>query len=292
MAAKMSADRTGFDPSFIQGCNISLPQLAERTQATAFNDGLPIDHTRFSLIFNQTRGFAAVTAHNIDGSSLLPAGSIKRKDRFRLDPEVTSALQVNNDRGYVHNPWDRGHLVRRRALHWGDLTIAQQADSESFFWTNIVPQHNRLHATAWGSIEDWMLDLADDHDKRASIFTGPVFSPDDPDHQNQPDEQPIKIPAGFWKIMALKHQGELRAAAFLVWQRDFDQAEPVEFDPILEQVRITTLEFLTGLSFQSLREADPLRFGVEFEAVERRGIRAGSARSRMTAVTCQQDIVM
>ncbi len=282
----------GFDPTFIHGCEVSLPNLTERIRTSAFNNGLPIDHTRFSIIFNEERRFAAVTAHNIDGARIIPEGVIERKDRFRFDPTVSSQLQVDNDRGYRHNPWDRGHLVRRRALHWGEQAIAEQADAESFFWTNIVPQHNRLHSTAWGKIENWILDFADDNDKQASIFTGPILTPDDPEHQNQPDESSINIPAGFWKILAIKRDGELLAAAFLVWQRDFDRNSPVEFDPILEQVRITTIEFLTGLSFATLREADPLRFGVKFDAVERHEIRAGSAQLRATAITCQADIMM
>ncbi len=71
-----------------------------------------------------------------------------------------------------------------------------------------------------------------------------------------------------------------------------DRSDPVEFDPLLEQVRITTIEFLTGLSFKALRDADPLRFGVEFEEAGRSGIHAGSARSRAAAITCQEDIAM
>ena len=282
----------GFNPTFFQGCLVQLPNLSDRVKATAFNGGIPIEHTRFSIIFNEERGFAIVTAHNIDGATIIPEGEIERNDRFRLDPDVPNQLQVDNDRGYRNNPWDRGHLVRRRALHWREKDLAIEADSESFFWTNIAPQHTRLHATAWGKIEDWILDLADDSDKQVAIFTGPVFTPEDPVHQNVSNELPIQIPAGFWKILALKHEGILRAAAFLVWQRDFDRAEPVEFDPILEQVRITTIEFLTGLSFEALRHSDPLRFGVQFQETGVRVIREGSTRSRKAAITCQDDIVL
>ena len=61
---------------------------------------------------------------------------------------------MDNNRGYRNNPWDRGHLVRRRAMHWGDLDLAELSDSESFYWTNIAPQHRQLHHTAWGKIEN------------------------------------------------------------------------------------------------------------------------------------------
>ncbi len=282
-----------YDPEFIPGCDLPLPELSSRLRPDTFNDAQPVEHTYFSLIFNASRGFAIVSAHNIDGATLLPEGAITRSDSFRFDPKVPAELQVDNDRGYLNNPWDRGHLARRRSLHWGERETAELADRQSFFWTNIVPQHNRLHATAWAEIENWMLELADGGDQRAAVFTGPVLMPDDPEIVNVPGEEPIRVPAGFWKIVAVKHHGALRAATFLVWQRDFDHARPVRFDPITEQVRLTTVEVLTGLAFPALREADVLRFGVTFaEPVAREQIRAGSARTVPAAVTCKADIVM
>lgn len=253
----------GYEPEFLKYCVVQLPELSEAVRATAFNHGVPVHHTRFSIVFNEVRGFATFTAHNVDGSTIIPEGNIPYRGRFRFDADVPSAIQVDNQRGYVGNPYDRGHLVRRRALHWGDEATARTADSESFFWTNIAPQHENLNRTAWVRIEDWMLNFADEEEKRASVFTGPVFTVSDPELQNRPDEVPIRIPGGFWKIIAIKHHAQLRAAAFLTWQRDFERVDPVEFDPILEQVRVTTIEYLTGLCFLSLRDADPLRFGAE-----------------------------
>ena len=106
-----------------------------------------------------------------------------------------------------------------------------------------------------------MLGLADDTDRRAAIFTGPVLTEGDPQLVNQPGENLIQIPAGFWKVMAVRVGNTLRAAGFLVWQRDFDKPEPEVFTPFLEQVRITTLEYLTSLSFGALAGVDPLQFG-------------------------------
>ena len=95
------------------------------------------------------------------------------------------------------------------------------------------------------------------------------------------------------KIIAIKNAGALRAATFLTWQRDFDRPQPLEFDPILEQVRLTTVEHLTGLSFGALHDADPLRFGATLEEVDgTRRVRANSARSRSAAITCAGDIML
>lgn len=252
-----------YDPDFIPGTTIALPSLSTSTAADALGGGTPVDHNKFSVVFNAVRGFAVLSANNLDGNAMIPAGTIKRHG-FRLDPEVDSAVQVDDDQGYHKNRWDRGHLARRRSLHWGDVDEAREADRQSSFWTNIVPQHETLHDTAWGKVEDFMLALADSSDQRACVFTGPVLTPDDPEHQNKPTEQPIQIPAGFWKVMAIIVDDELRAAGFLVWQRDFDKAEPVAFSPVLEQVRLTTIEYLAGLRFPGvLHAADPLEFAAD-----------------------------
>lgn len=252
-----------YDPDFIPGHTVALPDLGTRAREQAFNSGTPVNHTRFSLVFNAVRGFATFTAHNIDGANAIPPGTFSRRDSFRLDPGVTRDLQVDDDRGYnggARNPWDRGHLVRRAALHWGDIDEAKQADKDSFYWTNIAPQHENLHDKPWGSIEDWMFQRADDADKRACVFTGPVYSEDDPELINKPGERAIRIPAGFWKIFVLSTAGALKSATFLVWQRDFDREDPLTFNPVLEQVRLTTVEYLTGLSFANIRDADPLLY--------------------------------
>jgi endonuclease G, mitochondrial len=46
----------------------------------------------------------------------------------------------------------------------------------------------------------------------------------------------------------------------LSWQRDYDSEKPLPFAPVLEQVRLTTIEVLTGLTFPALRAFDPLLF--------------------------------
>ncbi len=255
-----------YDPEFIAGHIIPLPTPIDRVIALAF-EGDYIHHSRHSLLFNKERGFAFVAAHNIDGATLSSAQFTKRN--LKEDPKIQPAsLQVDNNRGYRQshngvfgpNPWDRGHLARRKSLSWGNEAEAAIAERESDFWSNIAPQHENLHDDAWGKIEDWMLEHVESNSRRACVFTGPVFTEDDPKHKNGPNEVPIRIPAGFWKVITVELNGAMRSAGFLVWQRDYDSEEPLPFAPVLEQVRLTTLEVLTGLTFPALRRFDPLLF--------------------------------
>ncbi|SHI44625.1 DNA/RNA non-specific endonuclease [Aquimarina spongiae] len=255
-----------YNPDFIAGQNIPLPTPNSRVLSSAFGGGY-IHHSRHSILFNQKRGFAFVAAHNVDGATLSSSQFTSRN--FREDPNIQpGTLQVDNNRGYRQsqngvfgpNPWDRGHLARRKSLSWGNEEEASKAELESDFWSNIAPQHKNLHDDAWGNIEDWMLKRVENSNQRACVFTGPVFTEDDPKHNNGPNEIPIRIPAGFWKVITVELNGVMRSAGFLVWQRDYDSETPLPFEPVLEQVRLTTIEVLTGLTFPSLRSFDPLLF--------------------------------
>ncbi len=247
-----------YDPKFVPGHTIPLPVPRQRLLQTAFGADY-IHHSRFSLLFNQARGFAFVSAHNIDGRTI-PVKQYTTRS-FKFDPKIKpNALQVDADRGYRNNHWDQGHLARRKSMSWGREADARIAERESDHWSNVAPQHENLHDDAWGRIEDWMLKRVQSDSRRASVFTGPVFTDDDPEHKNAPGETPIRIPAGFWKVMCVELDGAMRAAGFLVWQRDYDSVKPLSFNPVLEQVRLTTIEVLTGLTFPALRKFDPLLF--------------------------------
>lgn len=257
-----------YNPHFIAGHEIPLPSYGERIRPSVYGDGY-IHHSRHSLLFNENRGLAFISAHNIDGASLSSPQYTSRS--FRLDPLINTDLQIDNDRGYREsndgvfgpNPWDRGHLARRKTISWGSEAEASQAERESDYWSNIAPQHENLHDDAWGKIEDWMLGRVEHGNQLACVFTGPVFTEDDPKHNNGPNEETIQIPAGFWKVISIEMNGAIRSAGFLIWQRDYDHENPLPFAPVLEQVRLTTIEVLTGLTFPSLRLNDPLLFNNE-----------------------------
>ncbi|MEO6511943.1 MAG: DNA/RNA non-specific endonuclease, partial [Nocardioides sp.] len=99
------------------------------------------DYTHFSLEMSASRRLARWVAWNIDGLRLFPGDSIPRSDDFRLDPRLPADAQTGED-VYAGNDLDRGHIARRADLLWGTLEEAQQANHDSFFFTNITPQMN------------------------------------------------------------------------------------------------------------------------------------------------------
>ncbi|HIW29678.1 MAG TPA: DNA/RNA non-specific endonuclease [Candidatus Luteococcus avicola] len=137
----------GFDPEFLS-TTVSLPRLtAGEDDAVVVNGSSVIDYTHFSLAFSASRRFARWVAWNVDGKQMRKLSRSSMK--FRLDPRVPSQMQVG-DELYSDNRIDRGHVARRADLTWGSDSEANQANSDSFYFTNITPQVRRLQPVVPG----------------------------------------------------------------------------------------------------------------------------------------------
>jgi endonuclease G len=164
----------------------------------------------------------------------------------------------------LHNPLDRGHLVRRADAAWGRTPEdAKLANDDTFHWTNCSPQHEIFNESSkssarglllWGDLENH---IANQGGKRVSVFNGPVFRRTDRKHRG------LKVPRQFWKIVAFKNDaGEPEAVAFLLSQKELIKTLPAEefvvgpFEPY--QVKLSKIESLAKLDFGDLAKYDPL----------------------------------
>ena len=245
--------RAGFDPTFL-GMDAPMPCMSRSIKIDAVNFGKSqtIPYTHFSVCLSAKRRLARFVAWNIDGTRMVRT----RRKGFRIDPRIAPELQLDNDL-YKGNKLDRGHLARRADLAWGPVAEARQANSDSFFFTNIAPQHERYNQSGrgglWGKLENVILEEAAQEDIKVSVIGGPVFRDDDPEYRG------ALIPRDFWKLIAYKGEsGKLAAACFVLSQNDMlSDIEVFDFDPFrLYQVSVCELARLTKLGFDAYRDAD------------------------------------
>lgn len=264
----------GFNVDFLSH-TISAPEpstkAVERGLLTV-NGKKVIDYTHFSLAMNRRRKFAAWVAWNIDG------GSIKLVDTdgvsFRKDKEFEDG-QIGNEL-YKFNPLDRGHIARRAALCWGPIEEARKANKDSFFYSNIAPQHERFNRSnksgIWGELENAVFAGAKVEDLKISVMGGPIFDDDkDPVHRG------VKIPREFWKIICYVDPSTdtLESHAFVLTQselitdlevlRSLEGIDLDEFEifkvPVQHISQKTGFDFpeLIGLQTEALKTAPALR---------------------------------
>ena len=232
---------------------VKVPAPSAATEEIA-NDLLEVKgstvlaYTHFSLAMSRSRRFARWVAWNIDG------GSLKRLNRsniaFRKDKKLPDGAQIGNEL-YTNNSLDRGHIARRADLVWGALPEAQNANTDSFYFTNITPQHENFNQSAaggiWGKLEDAVFADVDVADLKISVIGGPLFSDTDPLYRG------VQLPKRFWKIIYYREAGNdtVMAKGFVLTQDDLlntlEALELPEFS--VYAVPITQLAEMAGLDF-------------------------------------------
>lgn len=245
----------GYDPRFLD-TDLAPPQVPAPGPDDDPSLAADLDYAHFTVRMHPERRLAWWVAWNIDGLRLFPSESISRSgQRFRLDPRIPADAQTGEE-AYADNDLDRGHVARRSDLLWGTLAEAQRANSDSFHFTNITPQHQDFNQSGrggvWGLLENAVLALEGLEDRRLTLFAGPVLGPADPVYRG------VQLPVEHWKVVVYRLDGRLRAKAFVLTQ-DLDGLERAvpdfldDFDTYL--VPLDLLEERTGLAFDSLREA-------------------------------------
>lgn len=243
---------TGYDSKFL-GPNHEVlhPKFQtdmEQDIVRQENGDKVLNYTHFSIVMSKKRRLAYYTVVNIDGNQLKNVG---REDSWNFDPRIDKKYQCGNEL-YEDNDLDRGHLVRRRDPVWGNS--AEEANKDTFYFTNCSPQHKNLNQKIWLGLEDYILNNADNFNLKVTVFTGPIFRNDDMNYRG------VQIPAEFWKVAVMvKKDGSLSATAYLQSQKNL--IEDLEFafgEYKTYQVAVSKIESLTGLDFGELRNHDPL----------------------------------
>jgi len=200
---------------------------------------------------------------NIDGRRQVDIGP-REDDDWRFDDRIDEDMQIG-DHFYEHNPWklDRGHLVRRLDPVWGDsVDEGREAALSTFHFTNCAPQHANFNRgkQIWQGLENYILDNAADHRLRATVFSGPIFSDQDPVRNE------VTVPLEFWKVVVtLVPAGTLHATAYLLSQADRVRAieEFVFGEYRTFQTNVATVADRTGIDLSALVPFDPYRARVE-----------------------------
>ena len=250
----------GYDADFL-GTTLAPPQPSPQSPSPTPTGTEPreeLDYTHFTVRMHPTRRLAWWVAWNIDGLRLFPGDSIRRSGQsFRADPRIPESAQTLND-AYEGNALDRGHIARRSDLLWGTLTEARAANTDSFFFTNITPQHEDFNQSGrggtWGLLENAVLAQEGLEDRRLTLFAGPVLADDDPLYRDI-----VQLPREHWKVVVYRMEERLSFKCFVLSQ-DLDRLGERVFPDFLDDfdtylVPLDFLEERTGLSFPSLRDA-------------------------------------
>jgi endonuclease G len=273
--------REGYSDAFL-GIDVPLPEPVDESVCAPLleEDGRVLRYHHFSLVMHKQRRLAMFTASNFDGDphrkkpeagksySRKALGGLGKNDveLWLTDSRIAAEHQLP-DRFFSKDQgaFDRGHVVRREDVAWGDsYQEVQFANGDTFHTTNCSPQvagFNQARSSEnWGDLEKFV--SAQAGTDRLTLFAGPILADDDPIFVGVDDEGTVRVqvPQQYWKVIVANEEGELRAFAFLLRQ-DLDDV-PLEFavDAAWSEhmIGIGELEDLLGtVRFpEAVREAD------------------------------------
>ena len=270
--------------SFMEDFDVPVPVISSNEIEKFETNGLDcsqyyLKYLNYSVLHNPFRKFPYFTASNIHGNLFK---KITRKelfegkgDKWKKDKRIPKAEQLGRELySAVKSDFDKGHLTKREDVQWGvDLDMAKAASESTFFYTNAMPQVDKLNRGIWRKIEDYILHHQTiTNEIKINLFTGPVFLEDDPDFVTKVRGHIIQIPYLFWKVVYYQHNGSLYRTSFLTSQKKIlekrrivkpttraDDAEKSNLfmtfkDAETYQVRVDFIESLSGLTFHNAAE--------------------------------------
>ena len=160
-------------------------------------------------------------------------GNQTRSNDFRPDPFIKKNMSDSID--YWNSGYDRGHLAASADFKWN-----RKALSESYFYSNIIPQHPQLNQGAWNKLEMQVREWAIENSELI-VVTGPVLQSNLP--KLPQGSFKVSIPEYIYKIVLDYYPPQYKAIAFLYPNKSV----PYELEKHV--VSIDSLEKLTGIDF-------------------------------------------
>lgn len=186
--------------AIISGCGYAGSGLLE-IPATEEGEQI-VTHKSYALVYDEETEQAKWVAWELTKDEL--NGEAERKNNFKEDPLISTGSAADDD--YKGSGYDRGHLAPA-----ADMTWSQEAMDESFYYSNMSPQHPSLNRGIWKRLETKAREWAEKYGE-LYVATGPVFI----NVLEEIGPNKVDVPSHYYKTFLITNDGDLQAIAFLM----------------------------------------------------------------------------
>ncbi len=274
----MSYAANFFETHSVHAPNIDASEIEKFALAGLAVSDYYLAYEKYSVLQNPFRKFPYYSAVNVDGKQfhkLKRASIFEGSERWSKDDRIPPETQWGKALYSAEkNDFDRGHLVKREDVQWGtDEKVARSAARSTFYYTNAVPQVGKLNRGVWKRIENYILHHeVVKNNMKICMFSGPVFREDDPEFLKTVNDEIVRLPYLFWKVVYYIKNGELHRAGFLTSQhrqmqkkriikpvsRSEESVRTEHFNRFKDaetyQVTVSFIEEISKLSFEAAAE--------------------------------------
>lgn len=217
--------------------SVVSPQLLSTAEELAIprmtipQKGQIIHHTGYTVSYNENLRLPNWVAYELTRQET--QGDAKRTNRFIADPLVKGIIATNAD--YTRSGYDKGHMAPAADMRWSNAAM-----KESFYFSNMCPQHPELNRRKWKELEEKIRDWAI-ADSAIIIICGPIVEKT----PQKIGKNQITVPQKFFKVVLSPFISSPKAIGFL-----FSNERSIA--PLTTYVvSVDSIEVLTGMDFFS-----------------------------------------
>jgi endonuclease G len=200
-------DNTTIETQIPEGQKTSLPVInleqaqkiylapgnpSNASQNTSNADNYLMINTAYALSYNNSRGGANWVAWRIAEGDF---GVAERQDNFRPDPNLPKNFTRITPTDYTGSGFDRGHLCPS-----ADRSSSPEANSQTFYMTNMIPQTPDLNRNVWNDFETYSRDLVKKGKVDLYVVAGCYG-------EKGKLKKKITVPTNCWKVIVAVPQG-------------------------------------------------------------------------------------
>ncbi len=197
----------------------------------AANQGMVVKHDHYILSYVEKYEGAEWVCYELTYDETRNNAD-RKSGKFLDDPLVATKSATHDD--YTNSGYDRGHLAPA-----GDMNFSADAEWDSFYMSNVLPQKAGLNRFVWKYLEDDIREYVIRNKSHLHIITGGIF-PTKPTCIGKYNK--IAVPTYFYKII----YDDINDKVLAVIMPNIDNPESNYSKYI---VNISEIEKQTGIDF-------------------------------------------
>ena len=204
---------------------------------------IPLERAAYRLSYNPATRLPVWVAWHLTAEHT--DGPYSRKGiKFAEDEDVPVPRATNMD--YINSGYDRGHICPS-----GDNKWSEEAQLQSFLYTNCCPQLHNLNAGDWNELEGKCRKWAQQYGG-GYIVSGPLLL--NKKHKTI-GKNKVVVPEAFFKVV-LCMEGEPKAIGFIYRNEANNKTMSSYVNTVDDVERLTGLDFFSALPDEVEREVE------------------------------------
>lgn len=204
---------------------------------------IPLERAAYRLSYNPATRLPVWVAWHLTAEHT--DGPYSRKGiKFAEDEDVPVPRATNMD--YINSGYDRGHICPS-----GDNKWSEEAQLQSFLYTNCCPQLHNLNAGDWNELEGKCRKWAQQYGG-VYIVSGPLLL--NKKHKTI-GKNKVVVPEAFFKVV-LCMEGEPKAIGFIYRNEANNKTMSSYVNTVDDVERLTRLDFFSALPDEVEREVE------------------------------------